>query len=108
MPSINCQVIEHGSDVVGGKGLRISGWALRYVRWRITPCIEHSASISPSEVPQLRFPTSEVTCEFVHEDQRPARSGFFVVEPDPVFCDGMRHACHLFYHLVCPKNNGNG
>src|ERR1700726_5027286 len=95
MPPINRQVIEHGSDVAGGKELRIGGWALRYVRRRIAPGVEHNAPISPPEVPQLRFPTSEVACEFVHEDQRPARSGFLVVEPDPVFCNGVRHACHL-------------
>src|SRR5712691_930182 len=95
MAPINRQMIEHSSDVVGGKGLRIGGWALRYVRWRIAPRVECNAPISPPEVPQLRFPTSNVACEFVHEDQRPARPGFFVVEPDPVLCNGVRHACHL-------------
>src|SRR5579863_5016558 len=95
MPLINRQVIEHGSDVVGGKDLRIGGGALRYLRRRITPGVERNTPISPSEVPKLRFPTSEVAREFVHKDQRPARSGFFVIEADAVLCDGVRHACHL-------------
>src|SRR5690348_9593255 len=103
MPPINRQLIEHGSDVVGGEGLRIGGWAFRYVRWRITPGVERNAPISPPEVPQLLFPTSEVAREFVHEDQRPARSGFFVVEPDPILCDGVRHACHLSTTLAVWK-----
>src|SRR6266849_2536281 len=81
MPLVDRKVIEHGLNVVGGKGLRIGGGALRHVRWRITSGVERNAAIAPAEVPQLRFPTSEIACEFVHEDHRPARSGFFAVEP---------------------------
>src|SRR5579863_3317182 len=90
---VDRKVIEHGFNVVGGKGLRIGAGAFRHVRWRITPGVEHDAAIAPAEVAQLRFPTSEIACEFVHEDQRRARSGFFAVQPDPVLCDRVRHVC---------------
>src|SRR6266852_5187106 len=82
MPPVDREVIEHGFNVVGGKGLRIGGGALRHIRWRITSGVKHNAAIAPAEVPQLRFPTSEIACEFVHDDHRPADSGLLTVELD--------------------------
>src|SRR5579862_818912 len=92
MRPVDRKMIEHGLNVARGKGLRIGRGALGHVRWRITSGVERNAAIAPAEVPQLRFPTSEIACEFVHEDHWPARSGFFVVKPDPVLCDGVGHA----------------
>src|SRR6266851_1458193 len=96
MSPVDREVIEHGPNVVGGEGLRIRGGALRHIRWRITSGVKHNAAIAPSEVPQLRFPTSEIAREFVHEDHRPARSGFLAIEADPVLRDRIRHDFRVY------------
>src|SRR6516162_3620037 len=91
MRLVDSEVIQHGFNVVSGKGLRIRSGTLWYVRWRITSCVERNRAISPAKMSQLRFPASEIASEFVHEDNRHASSDFLVEEPDPVACDRVRH-----------------
>src|SRR3974390_401794 len=85
------EVIEHSLDFVRSEHLRIGRGALGYARWRIAPRIKRHGAIALAEVPQLRLPTSQVSREFMHEDERPACSGLFAEEADTVGSGGVRH-----------------
>ena len=91
MRLLDLQVIEDGLDVVRCERLRIGSRALRHVRGRIASGVEGDATIEPGEAPQLGLPTSQVAREFVHEDHRPACSGFLIVEADAVGCGRAGH-----------------
>src|ERR1700746_4062160 len=112
MRLLDSQVIEHGLDVVRGKGLRIGSGAPRHVRWRITAGVKYNAPILPSEAPQLRLPASEIAGEFVYEDHRPSRSAFFIEEADTIRCNRVRHIgkreLRLFWPGFGPKEAWDG
>ena len=85
------QMAHDRRNVVGGDRLRILRYRFRHVGRRIAARIEGDAAIAPAEVTDLRFPGMQIVGEFVHEDNRRAATGFFVIELDSVGVS-VRHA----------------
>ena len=65
---------------VCGLILRIHLPALRHVRRRVAARVVGDAAIAPAEEADLRLPAVQIIGELVHEHDRRAFSGFFVVQ----------------------------
>ena len=75
---------DDGSDVVGGVVLGVGRTFLGNIRRWVAPCAVGHAPVPPGEEPDLRFPAPVVASELVDENDREARSGLLVVQPDTV------------------------
>src|SRR5262245_56657524 len=77
----------------------------RHVRRRITPCIVSDALIAAGKIANLRFPRTIVAGEFMHKDDRNARSAVLIVEFHAVVGSQMRHRCPLCSSVTLVKSS---
>src|SRR5437870_10987682 len=82
--ALEAQMIEHRSDVVGRASLGIGSLACRHLRRRITSGIECDRAIAPAEMAHLCLPATMIPGKFVHEDQRRAGTGLFIIKANSV------------------------
>ena len=80
----DAEPVEHVADVVARPLLRVSPPILRHVGRRIAARVERDNAVAPREKPQLRLVAAVIAGEFVHEHDRVAGPGLFVIEPDAV------------------------
>src|SRR5207302_32583 len=89
--ALDAERIEHTADIVAGARLRVALELLRNVGGRIAARVIRDAAIAAREMAQLRLPAASVARELVHEQQRDARAGFFVIQLDAVVRGQFRH-----------------
>ena len=88
MGLVDPQMIEHRGDVVRRPGLGVFRHIVRHVRRRIAARGVGDRPVSLAEMPHLGFPGAVVAGEFMHEDDRRARTAFLVVQADAVIGGG--------------------
>jgi hypothetical protein len=86
------QRVEHRDDVVALALLLVVLRALRHVARRIAARVVGDAAVRACEVAQLRLPAAMVAGELVHEHERRAAAGLFVVQVDAVVGADRGHA----------------
>ncbi len=78
------EAVEDRENVVARAILRIARWIRGNVGRRIAAGIIGDASIAPAEMAHLGLVAAIVAGELVHEHDRQARAGLFVVELDAI------------------------
>ena len=96
MRLVDLQMIQHRPDVVRRSCLRILRHILGHIGWWIATRIVGNGTITLAEMPHLRLPASIIAGVFVHEDNWPARAGFFVVKAHSVISHCVRHRYPLW------------
>ena len=96
----NAEPVEHGADVVAGAILRIALRVLRHIRGRITAGVVGDAAVTAREIADLRLEAATVVGKLVDKDNRGARPGFLVIEPDAVIGGDVWH-CRSSQQPIC-------
>jgi hypothetical protein len=91
MPTMWALAREHVANIVARPLLRIAFPIFRYVRGWIAARVEGDAAIAAREIAHLRLVTAIIAGEFVHEHDRVADAGLFVVEADAVISNNVGH-----------------
>ena len=90
MGLVDPEMVQHRGNVVRRPRLRIVSHGVGHVRWRISPRGIGDGAIALAEMPHLRLPGAMVAGELMHEDDRCARAGLFVMQANAVI--GLSHA----------------